>query len=319
MTGRLSGQRILVTGGSGFLGSRVCDELRSLGAADITVPRKAEYDLTDPSAARRLLSDVEPNVIVHLAAEVGGIGANRAAPGRFFYANMAMGLHLVEEARLRGIEKFVQVGTVCSYPKHTPVPFREENLWDGYPEETNAPYGIAKKALLVMLQAYREQYGFHSVNLLSCNLYGPGDNFDRNSSHVIPALIRKCEEARVAGASEITCWGTGNASREFLYVEDCARAVALATGSYDSSEPVNLGTGYETTISELVELIATLTGFEGQVHWDPSKPDGQPRRRLDITRARDGFGFVATTPLDEGLRATIADYRTKSQLQATRS
>jgi GDP-L-fucose synthase len=309
MSGLVAGRRILVTGGAGFLGSRVCVQLDELGAREIVVPRKVEYDLTEPDTARRLLADSQPDVIVHLAAEVGGIGANRASPGRFFYANMAMGLHLIEAARERAIEKFVQVGTVCSYPKHTPVPFREENLWDGYPEETNAPYGIAKKALLVMLQAYREQYGFPGIYLMSVNLYGPGGDFDLEKSHVIPALIRKCEEARLAGASEIVCWGTGTASREFLYVDDCARAVALATDSYDSPEPVNLGSGHETTIRELVEMIARLTGYTGSVRWDAGKPDGQPRRRLDVSRARDAFGFVAATGLEEGLRKTIAAYQ----------
>lgn len=309
MSGQSANKRILVTGGAGFLGSRVCARLRDLEPGEVIVPRKAEYDLTEPDASRRLLADVAPDVIVHLAAEVGGIGANRARPGRFFYANMVMGVHLIEEARLRGVEKFVQVGTVCSYPKHTPVPFREDNLWDGYPEETNAPYGIAKKALLVMLQAYREQYSFPSVYLMSVNLYGPGDNFDPASSHVIPALIRKCEEARLSGAPEIVCWGSGRASREFLYVDDCAQAIALATERYESPEPVNLGSGHETTIRELVELIARLTGFNGEVRWDADKPDGQPRRRLDTSRARDGFGFVATTGLEQGLQETIASYR----------
>jgi GDP-L-fucose synthase len=309
VSGSVAGRRILVTGGAGFLGSGVCDQLRQLGAGELVVPRRVDYDLTEPGTAERLLDDSEPDLIVHLAAEVGGIGANRASPGRFFYANMSMGLHLVEAARLRGIEKFVQVGTVCSYPKHTPVPFREDNLWDGYPEETNAPYGIAKKALLVMLDAYREQYGFPSIYLMCVNLYGPGDNFDPESSHVIPALIRKCEQARLAGAPEIVCWGSGRPSREFLYVDDCARAIALAADRYDGSAPVNLGTGYETTIRELVERIARLTGFEGEVRWDQSQPDGQPRRRLDVSRARDYFGFVAETELDQGLRAAIDYYR----------
>lgn len=309
MSGQVANKRILVTGGAGFLGSRVCAWLRDCGASEVIVPRKAEYDLTGPDTARRLLADAKPDIIVHLAAEVGGIGANRAKPGRFFYANIVMGVDLIEQARLHGVEKFVQVGTVCSYPKHTPVPFREESLWDGYPEETNAPYGIAKKALLVMLQAYREQYSFPGVYLMSVNLYGPGDNFDPTSSHVIPALIRKCEEARVMGASEIICWGSGRASREFLYVDDCAEAIALATDRYESAEPVNLGSGHETTIRELVELIARLTGFSGEVRWDATKPDGQPRRRLDTSRAREAFGFVATTELEQGLRETIASYR----------
>ncbi len=309
MSGDVAGKRILVTGGAGFVGSRVCVQLRNLGAAEVVVPRRAKYDLTAPDTAQRLLADVDADIIVHLAAEVGGIGANRALPGRFFYANMVMGLHLIEEARQRGVDKFVQVGTVCSYPKHTPVPFREENLWDGYPEETNAPYGIAKKALLVMLQAYRDQYGFLGVYLMPVNLYGPGDNFDPALSHVIPALIRKCEEARLSGAREIVCWGTGEASREFLYVADCAEAIALAADRYEDPEPVNLGSGQETTIRELVETIARLTGFTGEIRWDSEKPDGQPRRRLDTSRARDRFDFVATTPLEQGLKETIASYR----------
>ncbi|MDQ6778272.1 MAG: GDP-L-fucose synthase [Actinomycetota bacterium] len=309
MPGHVAGKRVLVTGGSGFLGSRVCAELRMLDAAEVFVPRSVDYDLTSPGTAERLLADVAPEVIVHLAAEVGGIGANRAAPGRFFYANMVMGVHLIEAARLHGVSKFVQVGTVCSYPKHALIPFREENLWDGYPEETNAPYGIAKKALLVMLQAYREQYGFPGVYLMPVNLYGPGDNFDPLTSHVIPALIRKCEEARLAEESEIACWGTGQASREFLYVADCAQAIALAADHYEGSEPVNLGSGHETTIRELVETTARLTGFTGTVWWDSTKPDGQPRRKLDITRARDWFGFEASTPLEQGLVETIAAYR----------
>jgi GDP-L-fucose synthase len=309
MPGHIAGSRVLVTGGSGFLGTRVCNELRALGAAEVSVPRSIDYDLTSPGTAERLLRDVAPDVIVHLAAEVGGIGANRATPGRFFYANMAMGLHLIEAARLHGVSKFVQVGTVCSYPKHAPIPFREENLWDGYPEETNAPYGIAKKALLVMLQAYREQYGFPGVYLMPVNLYGPGDNFDPLTSHVIPALIRKCEDARIARQPEIVCWGTGAASREFLYVADCAEGIALAADHYGGSEPVNVGSGQETTIRELVETTARLTGFRGTVWWDATKPDGQPRRKLDITRARDWFGFEASTPLEQGLIETIAAYR----------
>jgi GDP-L-fucose synthase len=244
-----------------------------------------------------------------LAAEVGGIGANRANPGRYFYANMAMGLHLIEEGRRREIGKFVQVGTVCSYPKFTPVPFSEDELWNGYPEETNAPYGIAKKSLLVMLQAYREQYGLNGIYLMPVNLYGPGDNFDPATSHVIPALIRKCEEARVTGASEVVCWGTGSASREFLYVDDCAEAIAAATDGFDGPEPVNVGSSSEISIRDLTELIARLTGFEGELVWDTSKPDGQPRRCLNTTRAKEYFGFEASTPLEEGLRATIDWWR----------
>ena len=299
----------MLTGGAGFLGRGVRERLEAAGAAEIFVPRKVDYDLTDPAAAARAYDAGRPDTVVHLAAEVGGIGANRDNPGRYFYANMAMGLHLIEEARKRDTAKFVQVGTVCSYPKHTPVPFHEEELWNGYPEETNAPYGIAKKALLVMLQAYREQYGLHGAYLMPVNLYGPGDNFDLQSSHVIPALIRKCEEARIAGAGHVSCWGTGRASREFLYVDDCADAIVAATESYDAAEPVNVGAASEITIKDLTELIARVTGFEGRLEWDPSKPDGQPRRGLDTSRAKELFGFEATTPLEEGLERTVAWYR----------
>jgi GDP-L-fucose synthase len=303
------GKRVMVTGGSGFVGRRVCDLLGRRGAAEVFVPRRRDFDLTDPAAVARAYEAGRPDTVVHLAAEVGGIGANRANPGRYFFSNMAMGLHLVDEARRRGLEKFVQVGTVCSYPKHTPVPFREENLWDGYPEETNAPYGLAKKALLVMLQAYREQYGLNGVYLMPVNLYGPGDDFDLESSHVIPALIRKCEEARAAGAPSVECWGTGSASREFLFVDDCARAIVLAAERYDRPEPVNVGSGEEITIRELTGKVAALTGFEGELAWDPSKPDGQPRRRIDTSRARELFGFEAAVALDDGLRDTIAWFR----------
>jgi GDP-L-fucose synthase len=305
----VTGKRILLTGGSGFLGEQVRQRLESAGAAEIFVPRRAEYDLTDAAAVARAYREARPDTVVHLAAEVGGIGANRDNPGRFFYANMAMGLHLIEEARRRGAEKFVQVGTVCSYPKHTPVPFVEEDLWNGYPEETNAPYGIAKKALLVMLQAYRDQYGMHGAYLMPVNLYGPGDNFDLQSGHVIPALIRKCEEARIADRDEVVCWGTGGASREFLYVDDCADAIVAATRSYDGAAPVNVGAGSEITIRALTELIARLTGFQGELAWDTSKPDGQPRRSLDTGRARELFGFTASTSLEHGLERTIAWFR----------
>jgi GDP-L-fucose synthase len=302
-------KRILLTGGAGFLGARVRERMEAAGAAEIFVPRRADYDLTDASAVARAFGDARPDTVVHLAAEVGGIGANRDNPGRYFFANMAMGLHLVEEARRRDTGKFVQVGTVCSYPKHTPVPFSESELWNGYPEETNAPYGVAKKALLVMLQAYREQYGLNGIYLMPVNLYGPGDNFDLESSHVIPALIRKCEEARIAGRDEVVCWGTGSASREFLYVDDCADAIVAATRRYDSPEPVNVGAAREVSIRELTELIAQLTGFEGQLAWDTSKPDGQPRRCLDTSRATKELGFTASTSLEDGLRETIAWFR----------
>jgi GDP-L-fucose synthase len=300
---------VLVTGGAGFLGAPVCRLLRERGAVDVFVPRRAEYDLTDAAVVMRLFEEARPDVVIHLAAEVGGIGANRDNPGRFFYANMAMGLNVVERARLSGVQKLVQVGTVCSYPKFTPVPFSETSLWDGYPEETNAPYGVAKKALLVMLAAYRDQYGFPGIFLMPTNLYGPRDNFDPESSHVIPALIRKCEEARLADEPHITCWGTGSASREFLYVDDCARAIVEATERYDSPEPVNIGAGKEITIRDLVGLIANATGYVGEIEWDTTKPDGQPRRMLDTTKAREEFGFQASTSFEEGLRTTVDWFR----------
>lgn len=305
----LAGSRVLVTGGSGFLGAPVCRLLRERDVAEVIVPRRTECDLTDAAATARLFGLARADVVLHLAAEVGGIGANRDNPGRFFYANMAMGLNVVEQARLHGVKKLVQVGTVCSYPKFTPVPFSEESLWDGYPEETNAPYGVAKKALLVMLGAYREQYGFPGIFLMPTNLYGPRDNFDPQSSHVIPALIRKCEEARLAGEPSVTCWGTGSASREFLYVDDCARAIIAATERYDDPEPVNIGVGKEITIRELVGLIAQVTDFAGEIAWDTSKPDGQPRRVLDTTRAAQEFGFEASTTFEDGLRTTVDWFR----------
>jgi GDP-L-fucose synthase len=302
-------RRILLTGGGGFLGAGVRERLESAGAREVVVVRRRDHDLTDAHAVREVYEAAAPDTVIHLAAEVGGIGANRANPGRYFYANMAMGLHLIEEGRRRGIEKFVQIGTVCAYPKFTPVPFSEDDLWSGYPEETNAPYGIAKKSLLVMLQAYRQQYGLNGIYLLPVNLYGPGDNFDPATSHVIPALISKCEEARVAGAPEIVCWGTGAASREFLYVDDCAEAIVAAAREYDGPDPVNLGAAREISIKELTELIARLTGFDGELVWDPSKPDGQPRRSLDTSRAERLFGFKASTSLEDGLARTIAWYR----------
>ena len=295
----------MVTGGAGFLGRAVCARLRTEDVADLFVPRSARYDLRTVEGVRAALADGRPQVVIHLAAVVGGIGANRENPGRFFHDNAVMGIHLMEESRLAGVEKFVQIGTVCSYPKLTPVPFREEALWDGYPEETNAPYGLAKKMLLVQGQAYREQYGFTVIHLIPVNLYGPGDNFDPASSHVIPALIRKCVDARESGADHIEVWGTGSASREFLYVDDAADGIVLAADRYDDPEPVNLGTGREITIRDLVALIVELTGFEGEVRWDTTKPDGQPRRALDTSRARERFGFVARTDFEEGLRTTI--------------
>ena len=304
----LPSQRIVVTGGAGFLGGFVVEALRARGCRDIFVPRRADYDLVDPVHVRRMYDDFRPDLVIHLAAVVGGIGANREHPGEFFYQNMAMGLFLLEEARLRQIRKFVALGTICAYPKFTPVPFREEDLWNGYPEETNAPYGLAKKMMLVQSQAYRQQYGFNSIFLLPVNLYGPRDNFNPASSHVIPALIKKCIEARDAGTPEVVVWGTGQASREFLYVADCAEAIVLAAERYDGAAPVNIGAGFEIQIKDLVALIAKLTGFTGRIAWDASKPDGQPRRMLDTSRAERLFGFKAYTGFEEGLRAAIDWY-----------
>lgn len=303
-----AGSRVVVTGGSGFLGRFVVEELRAHGAEEVFVPRSREYDLRDRDAIRRMLADARPDVVIHLAAVVGGIGANRENPGRFFYDNAIMGIELIEHARQADVRKFVTVGTVCSYPKFAPVPFREADLWDGYPEETNAPYGLAKKMLLVQGQAYRQQYGFNVIHLLPVNLFGPHDNFDPESSHVIPALIRKCVEARDAGAAEVELWGTGAASREFLYVEDAARGIVLAAERYDGEEPVNLGVGHEMSIRELAGAIAAVTGYRGGFRWDPSKPDGQPRRALDTARARERFGFTAAIPFEEGLRRTVEWY-----------
>jgi len=302
----LNNETIVVTGGAGFLGRHVHAQLRKAGAAEdrIRVPLIEQFDFTREADVERMYAEMAPTVVIHLAAEVGGIGANRDNPGRFFYANMAMGLHLIEHARRVGLKKFVQVGTICAYPKFTPVPFKEEDLWNGYPEETNAPYGVAKKALLVMLQAYRQQYGLNGIYLLPVNLYGPGDNFDPRSSHVIPALIRKFVEARRRGDKTVEIWGTGAASREFFYVADAARGIVLAAQRYDGPEPVNLGAGFEITIKDLAEKIKSMTGFAGELVWDTSKPDGQPRRRLDVTRARDLFGFEARMDFDEGLRRT---------------
>jgi len=301
-------RRVTVTGGGGFLGRAVVARLRAAGADEIFVPRSSEYDLRTREGIDRALTDGRPDLVIHLAAVVGGIGANRENPGRFFYENAIMGIQLIEAARLAEVAKFVAVGTVCSYPKYTPVPFREDDLWAGYPEETNAPYGLAKKMLLVQAQAYRAQYGFNAIYLLPVNLYGPGDNFDPRSSHVIPALIEKCVNARDQGDGFIDVWGTGSASREFLYVDDAAEGIVLAAERYDGAEPVNLGVGQEITIRELVTLIARLTGFEGEIRWDASKPDGQPRRALDTSRARERFGFVAGTKFEEGLRRTIEWY-----------
>lgn len=300
--------RVTVTGGAGFLGQVVCRKLRERGCLAISVPRSADYDLTTEQGARRMYDDFQPDVVIHLAAEVGGIGANRLHPGRFFYVNMAMGLHLVELARQRKIRKFVQAGTVCAYPKYAPVPFREDDLWNGYPEETNAPYGIAKKALFVMLDGYHREYGLPAAVVVPVNLYGPGDNFDLQTSHVIPALIRKCLEATWHGEESIRCWGTGSASREFLYVDDAAEGLLRAAETVDEPVPINLGTGREISIRELVSLIARLTGFAGSLQWDDSQPDGQPRRSLDTTRARQLLGWDAEMELEKGLQRTIEWY-----------
>ena len=302
-------KRVVVTGGAGFLGSFVVEQLRRLGPLDVFVPRSADYDLREKDAIERMLRESRPDVIIHLAATVGGIGANRENPGRFFYDNAIMGIQLIELACRRGIGKFVTVGTVCAYPKFTPVPFKEDDLWSGYPEETNAPYGLAKKMLLVQSQAYRQQYGFNSIYLLPVNLYGPRDNFDPRSSHVIPALIKKCVDAQERGDDHIVCWGTGQVSREFIYAGDAAEGILLATERYNGSEPVNIGTGIEITIKALAQKIVELTGFAGSVEWDPSHPDGQPRRSLEVTRARQLFGFEARVGFEAGLRETIGWYR----------
>ena len=305
----LPNKRIAVTGGDGFLGRHVVQTLRNRGCSQVFIPLIDQYDLTREISVERFYSEARPEIVIHLAAEVGGIGANRANPGRFAYANLIMGALLIEHGRRSGVEKFVQVGTICAYPKFTPVPFREEHLWNGYPEETNAPYGLAKKMLLVLEQGYRAQYDFNGIYLLPVNLYGPGDNFNPESSHVIPALIRKCLEAVDRGDREIVCWGDGSPTREFLYVEDCAEGIVLASERYDGSDPVNLGAGFEISIKDLVELIAELTGFQGKVVWDTSKPNGQPRRCLDTTRAAELFGFRSQTDFREGLRRTIDWYR----------
>jgi GDP-L-fucose synthase len=301
-------KKIIVTGGGGFLGKHVVQRLRQQGYQHVFVPRSAQYDLTQDQAIRRLLTEQRPHVVVHLAAVVGGIGANRLNPGTFFYKNLMMGTQLMEQSRLFGVEKFLAAGTICSYPKFTPVPFQEGDLWNGYPEETNAPYGLAKKMMLVQSQAYREQFGFNGVNLMIVNLYGPEDNFDLESSHVIPALIRKCVEAKERGERVLTVWGTGKPTREFLYVEDAARAVQLAIERLETSEPVNVGSGQEIAIGDLVRLLARKAGFQGEIRFDAGRPDGQPRRCLDVRRARDVLGFTAATSLSEGLDKTIAWY-----------
>jgi GDP-L-fucose synthase len=300
--------RVLVTGGGGFLGSHLVERLERDGH-DVVAARSADYDLTRMEDTARLFAEAEPELVFHLAAEVGGIGANRANPGRYWYANLMMGAHVLEQARLHGTPKLVLAGTICAYPKHAPIPFREEDLWSGYPEETNAPYGIAKKALLVGAQAYRDQYGLNAIYLLPVNLYGPRDNFDLETSHVIPALIRKMVEAEETGAGEIVLWGDGSPTREFLYVDDCVEALCLAAERYDGPDPVNVGTGEEIAIRDLAALIADATGYSGHIRWDASKPNGQPRRRLDTTRAERLFGFRARVPLREGIERTVAWYR----------
>jgi len=301
--------RVLVTGGSGFLGKHVLDTLAQRGYQNVAAPRHAEYDLSHSDQVAACIRDLHPDAIVHLAAVVGGIGANRERPGEFFYQNLVMGAELMEQARLAGVQKFVAIGTICAYPKFTPVPFREDDLWEGYPEETNAPYGLAKKMLLVQAQAYRQQFGFNAVYLLPTNLYGPGDNFDPRSSHVIPALIRKCVEAIDKGHDEIVVWGTGQPTRECLFARDCAEGVVAALERYDAANPVNLGSGEEIRISELAHLIAEATGFNGQIHFDPAQPDGQPRRKVDTSRALTEFGWQSTTSFPDGLRATVDWYR----------
>ncbi|WKZ20294.1 MAG: GDP-L-fucose synthase [Candidatus Jettenia sp. CY-1] len=317
-------KKVLITGGAGFLGSFVVEKLKARGVTGIGIPRSKDYDLVESDACKRLYKDTKPDIVIHLAAKVGGIGANRSNPGKFFYDNLMMGVQMMEEGRRSGIEKFVTIGTICAYPKFTPVPFKEEDLWNGYPEETNAPYGLAKKILLVQSQAYRQQYGFNAIYLLPVNLYGPRDNFDLDSSHVIPALIRKCAEAGYSKAKDkvessepalpqpqpsIIVWGTGKPTREFLYVEDAAEGILLAAERYNKPEPVNLGAGFEISIKDLIDLIARFMNFKGRIIWDTSKPDGQPRRKLDTSRAYEEFGFKAEIPLEEGLKRTIAWYR----------
>ena len=317
-------RRFLVTGGAGFLGAFVVRKLEERGCKNIFIPRSRDYDLVDMEAVRRLYRDAKPDIVIHLAARVGGIGANQANSGKFFYENLMMGVQLMEIGRQAGIEKFVAIGTICAYPKFTSVPFKEEDLWNGYPEETNAPYGLAKKMLLVQAQAYRQEYGFNSVYLLPVNLYGPGDNFDPQSSHVIPALIKKCfdavsqPESSDPRYSTVTVWGTGKPTREFLYVEDAAEGIILATEHYNKPDPVNLGAGFEISIRDLAELIARLTGFKGRIVWDSTKPDGQPRRMLDTSRAEKEFGFKAKVELEKGLRRTIDWYLATRQTEGKR-
>jgi GDP-L-fucose synthase len=313
MSGFFEDRRVVVTGGAGFLGKYITEGLQKRGCKNILVPKIEEYDLVDLKDIIRMYDGMKPDIVIHLAAVVGGIGANREHPGEFFYKNLMMGVQLIEQGRVRDIEKFVAIGTVCAYPKFTPVPFKEDDLWNGYPEETNAPYGLAKKMLLVQSQAYRAEFGFNSIFLLPVNLYGPGDNFDPASSHVIPALIKKCVDAINSGADHIDCWGTGKVSREFIYAADAAEGILLATEHFNGTEPVNIGAGFEITIKDLAEKIAALTRFKGEIRWDNSKPDGQPRRRLDVSRAKEYFGFEAKTSFDEGLKATIDWYVSKEK------
>src|SRR2546428_596856 len=304
-----SNKRVLITGGAGLLGYFVVEKLRQRGCKDIYVPRRKDYDLVEMEAVKRIHKDTQPNMVIHLAARVGGIGANQANPGKFFYDNLMMGAQLMEVGRQAGVEKFVTISTICSYPKFTPVPFKEEDLWNGYPEETNAPYGLAKRMLLVQAQAYRQQYGFNTIYLLPVNLYGPGDNFDPETSHVIPAIIKKCMDAVVSEAREVVLWGTGKPTREFLYVDDAAEAVVLAAERYNGADPVNVGYGSEISIKDLALLIASLTGFSGSILWDTTKPDGQPKRSLEVSKAERLFGFRAQVSLQDGLRRTIDWYK----------
>lgn len=306
-------KHVLVTGGAGFLGHYVISTLKKRGYKNILAPTEKEYDLVDMGAAKRLLRDAKPDIVIHLAAKVGGIGFNREKPGEIFYDNLMMGVQLMDESRKIGVQKFVAIGTICAYPKFTPTPFKEKDLWSGYPEETNAPYGLAKKMLLVQAQAYRQQYGFNAIFLMPVNMYGPGDNFNPGSSHVIPALIKKCFDAKTGFRNEVVIWGTGKATREFLYVEDCAKAIVLATEKYNKSEPVNIGSGFEISIKDLAGLIAKLTGYKGKIVWDKSKPDGQPRRRLDTSRAKKEFGFFAKVDFREGLKKMIEWYKNSSR------
>jgi GDP-L-fucose synthase len=299
------GKRVAVTGGGGFLGKHVVSPLEDLGGVNVFVPRQKDYDLRQPTNVARMYEDARPDIVLHLAAVVGGIGANKEHPGSFFYDNLMMGVELIEQGRQVGLPKFVAVGTICAYPKHTPVPFKEEDLWEGYPEETNAPYGLAKKMLLVQAQAYRQEYGFNAIYLLPVNLYGPGDNFDLETSHVIPAMIRKFISAKEAGAESVVLWGDGSPTREFIYVEDAAHGILLAAQNYDGEDPVNIGSGAEISIRDLAEKTKELTGYQGRIEWDTNRPNGQPRRQLDVTRARERFGFSASVGLDEGLQRTV--------------